>query len=88
MEVAARSPDVLLPLYNPHTYRTCLPGVDYMLHLLQDMETKIIVLCRRPQPEPFALIDYFWPRISGQKGKSIELEATGDSESRNKAVKK
>lgn len=88
LEAAARSPNILLPLYNPHTYRTRLPGVDYMLWLLADMETEIMVLRRRPQPEPFSLMDYLWPPNTGDQRKTNQLEATGDSETRNKEVKK
>lgn len=86
IEMAARSPDVVLPLYNPDTYRTYLPGVDYML--LWDIETEIMLLRRRPQPEPFSLIDYFWPPSLGQNRKTNELKATGDLEARNKTSKK
>ncbi|KAK7704159.1 hypothetical protein SLS64_008717 [Diaporthe eres] len=41
-----------------------------------------------PQPEPFSLMDYFWPPNSDQQRKTNELEAIGDSEKRNKEVKK
>lgn len=88
IETAVRSPDVVLPLYNPYTYRTHLPGVDYMLHLLRDIESEIRLRRCRPQPEPFSLIDYLWPRISGQKRKTNELEATSDSETQNKIATK
>lgn len=88
LEAAARSPDVLLPLYNPHTYRTSLPGVDYMLCLLWHIESKIRLLRRRPQPEPFSLMDYFWPPNSDQQRKTNELEATTDLETRNKTANK
>lgn len=86
IEMAARSPGVVLPLYNPHTYRIHLPGVDYMLHLLWDIESEIRLLRRRPpQPEPFSLIDYFWPRTSSHKSETNELEATGDLETHKTA---
>lgn len=80
IEQAARSPDVVLPIYNPDTYRTYLPGVDYMLSLLRQIEYEITRRRSKPQPEPFSLIGYFWPQTSGQNRKASKLEAAGDSD--------
>lgn len=88
IQMAARSPDVVLPLYNPYIYKIHLPGVDYMLHVLEYVESKMRLLRRKPQPEPFSLIDYFWPRNASQKMKTNQLEATGDSQTQNQKVKK
>lgn len=74
IERAARSPDLVLPKYNPHTYGEYLPGVEYMLHLLRHIEREITVRRRsRPQPESFSLIGYFWLQNSNRNKKANEL---------------
>lgn len=84
---AARSPNLVLPFHNPHTYKVGLPGVDYMLDLLSSIKSEIRRRRSRPQNEVFSLIGFFWPRKSCQKRKAKEMEPMGDSEPSNKAPK-
>lgn len=84
IEAAARSPNLVLPLYNPRTYKTRLPGLEYMLRLLWHIEWRIELLRSRPQPRTFPLIGYFWSQASGQDRKVNEMEATGEPRLGNK----
>lgn len=87
IERAARSPNLVLPFHNPHTYKVDLPGVDYMLHLLSYIESEIRWRRSRPQNESSSLIGFFWPRKSCQKRKANEMEPIADSEPSTKTPK-
>lgn len=88
IERAARSPNLVLPLHNPHTYKDYLPGVTYMLALLSSIQSEIVRRRCRPKPEPSSFTDYFWPQKSRQKRKANELEPIGDSEASSETAKK
>lgn len=87
IERAARSPSLVLPFHNPHTYKLYLPGVEYMLDLLSSIESAIIWRRYMPQNEPASFIGFFWPQRPYQKRKANDIEPIGDSELSNKTVK-
>lgn len=52
IEWAARDATLVLPLVNPHTYRTDLPELALMIKLLLRFEAEIIKLRSNPPPAP------------------------------------
>lgn len=88
IERAARSPNLVLPLHNPHTYKDYLPGVEYMLDLLSSIESEVGRRRSRPQSESSSFIGFFWPRKSCQKRKANGMEPIGDSETSSETAKK
>lgn len=52
IEWAARDATLVLPLVNPHTYRTGFPGLALMIKLLLRFEAEIIKLRSNPPPAP------------------------------------
>jgi hypothetical protein len=88
IERAARNPNLVLPLVNSATYKTELPRVHHMIHMLCCIQTEIGLLRSRPRPQPVSIIGYFWPQTPDQKRKATDLEVTGDKQPRSKTVKK